>query len=69
MSEESVTYDAGDTMYVRVDGGVCEMALVAIDLESVWCALEGDRVCGEMTVTFRDGRATCVSVKREHKLV
>ena len=68
MSETSVTYDAGPVA-VSVDGPAVDLGRVAGDMEWAWYTLVGHRdAWGEMVVTFRDGKATCVKVSQTYKV-
>lgn len=66
MSETAPQYDTGEVR-VHVTGAAVDAAWAAIDLESVWHGLTGDNAWGEMVVTFRNGRATVVTVSQTYR--
>jgi len=67
MSETSPVYDAGESCAPAPTAS--DLAVIALDVESAWAGLTGDTgAWGELTVTFRDGRATLLRVTRTYRL-
>jgi hypothetical protein len=67
MSETSPVYDAGESCAPAPTAS--DLAVIALDVESAWAGLTGDTgAWGELTVTFRKGRAVALRVVRTYKL-
>jgi hypothetical protein len=66
MSETSPVYDAGESCAPAPTAS--DLAVIALDVESAWAGLTGDTgAWGELAVTFRNGRATVVTVSQTYR--